>query len=155
MFIDVVNIGYSPDELIPENNVINLGGILSTERPRLSCFTTQGYENPVWIVSNDDFSSDPLMSTGTVTIALGGGNITIATMRRSLYQSEIFITANSINFTGNGNLTCQSQNNSEAQYSIIVTTSKSVSLFLCMNVTCRNFRLKVQLPNSYILELRL
>ena len=124
LFIDVVNIGYSPDEIIPEINVVNLR---NTFRPTgvISCYTTQGHENPMWIVSNDDYSSGPLMNTGVVTMALGSGNITIEILNHSPYQSDILINTNILEATGN--LTCQSQSNSEAQYTVIITTSKNVS----------------------------
>ena len=125
--IDVVNIGYSPDEIIPENNVINLRNTFRSRRllpGSITCHTTQGHENPIWIVSNDDYSSGPLINTGAITVTLGGENITVVIIRRSLYQSDILINTNNVDFTGN--LTCQSQNNSEARYTVIVTTSKSV-----------------------------
>ena len=134
MFIDVVNIGYSSDALIPENNVINLNkNIINnnrelSDRRRIFCFTTRGHENPVWMVSNDDFSFGPLMNTGNVTMALRGGNITTVTIRYSFYEFEIYIDADSVDFTAN--LTCRSQNNSEAQHTVVVTTSKSVLLIL-------------------------
>ena len=134
MLIDIVNIGYSSDALIPENNVINLNrNIINNRNLRglrsIFCFTTRGHENSFWMVSNDDFSSGPLMNTGDIRMtALGGGNITIETIRHSLYLSEIYIyTDSGVDFTAN--LTCQS-NNSEAQHTVIVTTSKSVLLIL-------------------------
>ena len=133
LFIDIINIGYSSDALIPENNVINLNRNIINNRnlsePRsIFCFTTRGHENPFWMVSNDDFSSGPLMNTGEIRMtALGGGNIITETIRHSLYWSEIYIDADSVNFTAN--LTCQS-NNSEVQHTVIVTTSKSVLLIL-------------------------
>ena len=135
MLIDVVSIGYSPYLLIPENNVINLRrdtiiiGSRRRKRQRpdfISCFTTQGHENPFWVISNNEFSSGPLMNNGTITVAHGDGSVTIVINKISLYQSEIYIDASDANFTGN--LTCQSQNNSEAQYTVIITTSKNIPL---------------------------
>lgn len=100
----------------------------------ISCYTTQGHENPFWIVSNDDYSSGPLMNTGAITVELGGGNITIEIIsREQLYETHILINAgNGVEFTGN--LTCRSQSNSEAQYTVTVTTSKSVSFIFYMNI---------------------
>ena len=122
----MISIGYSLDLLIPENNVINLMEIRRREGGGfISCFTTQGHENPTWVIYGNDFSSGPLANSGIVTMTLGGVNVTITINRISLYESEIFIDSNGADFTSN--LTCQSQNNSSVQYTVIVTTSKNIS----------------------------
>ena len=125
MLIDVISIGYSPEDLIPENNAINLFTTFGGERPRrggpprvITCFTTREYENPAWIVSNNNFTTGPLMDN--VTMELGDGNVTILITRVSAYQSEIYIYVNNVQFTGS--LTCQLQNNPTVQYTVIVTT---------------------------------
>ena len=119
----MINIGYSPESLIPENNVINLMAI--GEKRYISCFTTQSYENPVWMISSDNFSTDVLPNNGTMVKSFGGINFTITIVKISLYQSDISIDTNGIEFTGN--LTCLSQSNLQARYSVIITTSKSVT----------------------------
>jgi len=153
MFSDEINIGYSPDVLIPENNAVNLKVIVNSLRirrggfeyiPILSCFTTQGYENPVWIISNNEFSTGSLNNNGTVT--LPGGDITITIINISIYHSQIYIDAADTNFTGN--LICQSQNNPGVQYRIIITTSMyaivfhlhihvmNIIIIMCTKVSC-------------------
>ena len=137
-YTGVISIGYSLDLIIPENNVINLMAIRRRGESRhtglISCFTTQGHENPVWMISSDDFSSGPLMNNGTVVMELGGVNVTITIDRISLYESEISIDANSTDFTSN--LTCQSQNNPSVRYTVIVTTSENILFLYCrlMNI---------------------
>ena len=137
-YTGVISIGYFLDLIIPENNVINLMAIRRRGGSRhtglISCFTTQGHENPVWMISSDDFSSGPLMNNGTVVMELGGVNVTITIDRISLYESEISIDANSTDFTSN--LTCQSQNNPSVRYTVIVTTSENILFLYCrlMNI---------------------
>lgn len=117
-FTDVIAIGYSPNLLIPENNVFNAERFI-----RVSCFTTQEYENPVWIISDNGFSTGLLMNDETIPLA--GGNATIKINRISVYRSEIYINASGvIDFTSN--LTCQPQNNPEIQYTIIISSSKNI-----------------------------
>ena len=124
-YTDVISIGYSLDRLIPEHNAINLMEIHRREEGGfISCFTTQGHENPGWVISGNDFSSGSLTNSGTVTMVLGGVNVTIIINRISLYESEIFIDANGADFTSN--LTCQSQTNPSISYTVIVTTSKNI-----------------------------
>ena len=130
MFTDVINIGYSsfPELLIPRNNVINLHA--GTRRSHglksaLSCFTTRGYENPVWILSNNEFSTEQLVD-GMTTLA--NGNVMITVERISVYWSQIYINITDITFTGN--LTCQSQNNQAVQHTVIVTTSKNLVIYI-------------------------
>ena len=124
----MINIGYSPESLIPENNVINLRAI--EEKCYISCFTTQSYENPVWMISSDNFSTDVLPNNGTMVESFRGINFTITIVKISLYQSDISIDTNGIEFTGN--LTCLSQSNSQAQYSVIITTSKKGNISYTM-----------------------
>ena len=94
------------------------------EKKFISCFTTQKYENPVWMISSNNFSTGLLINNGTIMESFRGSNFTIKIVKISLYQSDISIDTNGIEFTGN--LTCLSQSNSQAQYSVIITTSKSV-----------------------------
>ena len=134
----MISIGYSLDMLIPENNAINLRRIPIREGSRrsgfMSCFTTQGHENPVWMISSNSFSSGPLMNNGTVMMVLGGVNVTVTIDRISLYESSILIDATGANFTSN--LTCQSQNNTSVQYTVIITTSKNVLFLYCRLFMC-------------------
>ena len=124
----MINIGYSPESLIPENNVINVLAI--EEKCFISCFTTQRYENPVWMISRDNFSTGVLPYNGTMVESFGGINFTLTIVNISLYQSDICIDTNGLVFTGN--LTCLSQSNSQAQYSVIITTSKKCSISYTM-----------------------
>ena len=117
----MINIGYSPDLLIPANNAINLNEAFI----ELSCFTTQGYENPTWIISSNDVTVS-LQNDQHTTI---GENVTITVERVSIYQSNIYIEVNNIEFTSR--LICQSENNLAIQSEIVLTTSKNVSI-LCM-----------------------
>ena len=130
VFIDIINIGYSsfPELLIPKNNVINLhaGTMRSYSlKSTLSCFTTRGYENPVWMLSNNKFSTEQLVD-GMTTLA--DGNIMIRVERISVYWSQIDINITDIIFTGN--LTCQSQNNQAVQHTVIVTTRKNLIVYI-------------------------
>ena len=109
--------------LIPENNVINLPSEGSQYQITLSCYTTQGYENPVWMISSDGFLSRTLKERETV---LPGVNVSI---RSSLYLSVIFVEINDVEFTGN--LICQPQNHTNFQYTVVITTSKFV---LCLSM---------------------
>lgn len=124
MHIDVISIGYDPELIIAENNVINLKETFTRPRsprgfpPILSCFTTRGYENPIWMISSNQFSTGPLMNDEA--IPLGNGSVIITINRVSIYHSQIYINATDVEFTGN--LTCQSQNNSKVQYTVIITT---------------------------------
>ena len=129
MYTGIISVGYSLDMIIPESSVINLGVFNrggSRYRDFISCFTTQGFENPVWVITDNGFSSGPLMMNRT--IMLGGRNVSITIQRVSLYQSDIDIDANGAQFTGN--LTCRSQNNPQAQYTVVITTSKRVPFYL-------------------------
>ena len=132
VLIDMIGIGYSFDEVIPKNNVINLEEINSQPRfsrgavRRISCFTTRGHENPAWVISNNSFSTNPLFNETNI-VELGGGEVTITIDRFSLYQSYIHIDANSAEFTAN--LTCQSQSNPATQYTVIITTSKTIHIY--------------------------
>ena len=132
VLIDTIGIGYNFDEVIPKNNVINLEEINSQQRlshgaaRRLSCFTTRGHENPAWVISTNNFSTNSLFN-GTIIVELGGGEVTITIDRFSLYQSYIHIDANSTEFTAN--LTCQSQSNPATQYTVIITTSKTIHIY--------------------------
>ena len=123
----MISIGYSPDNLIPENNAINLLAIFGGERPRrggsprlIRCFTTRGHENPAWMVSNNNFTTGPLMDNGPITLELGDSNVTILINRVSAYLSEIYFDVSNVQFTGS--LTCQLQSNPTVQYTVIVTT---------------------------------
>ena len=120
----MINIGYSPDLLIPANNAINLNEAFI----ELSCFTTQGYENPSWIISSNDVTVS-LQNDQNTTI---GENVTITVERVSIYQSNIYIEVNNIEFTSR--LICQSENNLAIQSELVLTTSKKVSI-LCI-CTC-------------------
>ena len=102
--------------------MINLPSEGSQHHVNLSCYTTQGYENPVWMISSNNFSSRTLKESGTFAPLPGGGNITV--IRRSLYQSEILVEISNAEFTGN--LICHSQNNTKVQYTVVITTSKFV-----------------------------
>ena len=118
----MINIGYSPYLLIPANNAINLNEAFI----ELSCFTTQGYENPTWIISSNDVTVS-LQNDQHTTI---GENVTITVERVSIYQSNIYIEVNNIEFTSR--LICQSENNLAIQSELVLTTSKNVSvLYAC------------------------
>ena len=119
----MINIGYSPELLIPENNVINFMAI--EETGFISCFTTQRYGNPIWMISSNNFSTVLLSHNGTLNDSFGGSIFTITIVKISLYQSNISINTNGVDFTGN--LTCLSQDNPQAQYSVIITTSKNIA----------------------------
>ena len=133
LLIDFINIGYSPNLLIPDNNVINLPGEGGQYRVSLSCYTTQGYENPVWMISNNNFSSMTLKESGTFAPLPGVRNITV--IRRSLYQSEILVEINNVEFTGN--LICQSQNNASVQHTVVITTSKFVQSYTYVRISIK------------------
>ena len=105
--------------LIPDSNVINLPSEGSRYQITLSCYTTQGYENPVWMISSNGFLSRTLKERETV---LPGVNVSI--IRSSLYLSVIDVEINDTEFTGN--LICQPQNNTNFKYTVVITTSKFV-----------------------------
>ena len=136
----MINIGYSFDEIIPENNVISLretirqpGFRRGVPADSISCFTTLGHEDAPWIVSTNNFSTDPLF-IGTNSVDLGGGiRLTLTIDRLSRYHSSIYIDANGNNFTIN--LTCQSQSNPAVHYTVIITTSKTVCVCACLCVS--------------------
>lgn len=122
LFTDVINIGYSPDLLIPAGNAINLNEAFI----ELSCFTTQGYENPTWIISSNDVTVT-LQNDQNTTI---GENVTITVERVSIYQSNIYIEV-IIDTEFTGSLICQSENDFTVQSELVLTTSKNASI-LCI-----------------------
>ena len=118
LFTGVINIGYSPDLIIPADNVINV----DEASIGLSCFTTLGYENPAWAISSNGIAVT-LQNDETTTL---NENITVTVTRVSVYHSDIYIEVNGTDFTSS--LICRSENNLGVQSEVILTTSKNASV---------------------------
>jgi len=132
--------------VIPEGNVINIPTSTTLLRERgvsldsvdVRCYTTKGYENPVWMMSSDGFSLG-LIAVGNSSIMLPDGDIlSVSVVQISPYESRITIDTSDVNITAN--LLCGSQSTPGLQYSIVITTSK---------LTCT----RVRLFDSYFINM--
>lgn len=106
--------------LIPASNAINVNKRFT----ELSCFTTQGYENPVWTISSNGIAVS-LQNGDTTTL---NENVTVTVNRVSVYHSNISIEINGTGFTSS--LICRSENNLEVQSEVILTTSKNALIYI-------------------------
>jgi len=130
MFTGPVVIGLSPSGIIPENNVINIQTSISDgqnrgvplDRVDVGCYTTQGYDNPIWMMSIDGFSSGVIAVDDRMIELPDGSRVSVSVVHVSRYESRITIDTFGVNITAN--LLCELQSNPSFQYSIVITTSK-------------------------------
>ena len=127
IFTEPVVIGRSRFSVIPENNVINIRSSgqkrgVPFDEVNVRCYTTQGYENPVWVISTGDFSSGSIAVGDDMITLPDGSTVSTLVVQESLYESRISILTSGVNITSN--LVCESQSNPGLQYSIVITTSK-------------------------------
>ena len=110
--LDPVSIGYNSIDIIPDGNIINgIGRVARFERGLLPsvllliCYTTRGYENPVWKVSDD------------------------SSLELDMLEISSHTSAVRINFTDNlmGKVVCQAGNSNS---SVIIINSKSLSIVI-------------------------
>ena len=111
--LDPVSIGYNSTDIIPDGNIINsIDSVARFERVFivLFCYTTRGYENPVWEVLGDS----PL-------------DLDILVILSSSHTSAVLIYLESLTDNLMEKVICQAGNSNS---SVIIINSKPLSFVI-------------------------